>query len=156
MWSPAATSGCRGAITASATSATAAPRVTQTPFRVVRSALMTGMDVVTRQTTLEYVAQQTTQLRAANEAQSKYLSFLSHDLRGGLNGVFLMIEVLRRELVKEPKFKESLEDLEMMRRSICETSLANVLYSAGSMYLKDRSSSSQRTLAIPNRCAIGA
>jgi signal transduction histidine kinase len=33
-----------------------------------------------------------------------------------------MIEVLRRELAKEgPKFAESLEDLEMMRRSIFET-----------------------------------
>src|SRR5213082_3287067 len=55
------------------------------------------------------------------EAQTKYLSFLSHDLRGGLNGVLLMIEVLRRDLAAEPKFAESLEDLDVMRRSILET-----------------------------------
>jgi signal transduction histidine kinase len=83
--------------------------------------LQTGLDLIVRRSTVAFVAHQTAQLKAATEAQSKYLSFLSHDLRGGLNGVFLMIEVLRRELVKEPKFKEALEDLEMMRRSIFET-----------------------------------
>ena len=85
------------------------------------SALMAAMDLVTRQTTLEYVDHQTRQLKVANEAQSKYLSFLSHDLRGGLNGVCLMIEVLRRELSPEERFKESVDDLDMMRRSIFET-----------------------------------
>ena len=84
-------------------------------------ALHAGTDVMIRRATVAFVNHQTRQLKAATEAQSKYLSFLSHDLRGGLNGVFLMIEVLRRELVKEPKFSESLEDLEMMRRSIFET-----------------------------------
>jgi signal transduction histidine kinase len=83
--------------------------------------LQTGLDLIVRRSAAAFVDHQTAQLRAATEAQSKYLSFLSHDLRGGLNGVFLMIEVLRRELLKEPKFKESLEDLEMMRRSIFET-----------------------------------
>jgi signal transduction histidine kinase len=85
------------------------------------SALMAAMDLITRQTTLEFVAHQNRQLHAANEAQSKYLSFLSHDLRGGLNGVCLMIEVLRRQLAGEEQFKESVEDLDMMRRSIFET-----------------------------------
>ena len=84
-------------------------------------ALHAGLDLVVRRSAAAFVDHQTRQLRAATEAQSKYLSFLSHDLRGGLNGVFLMIEVLRRELVKEPRFTESLEDLEMMRRSIFET-----------------------------------
>ena len=84
-------------------------------------ALHAVLDLAARQGAVAFVDHQTRQLKAATEAQSKYLSFLSHDLRGGLNGVFLMIEVLRRELVKEPRFSESLEDLEMMRRSIFET-----------------------------------
>jgi signal transduction histidine kinase len=84
-------------------------------------ALHAVLDLAVRRGAAAFVEHQTQQLKAATEAQSKYLSFLSHDLRGGLNGVFLMIEVLRRELVKEPKFAESLEDLEMMRRSIFET-----------------------------------
>ncbi len=85
------------------------------------SALMAALDLITRQAALEFVAHQTRQLQAANEAQSKYLSFLSHDLRGGLNGVCLMIEVLKRELASEERFKESIDDLDMMRRSIFET-----------------------------------
>jgi signal transduction histidine kinase len=85
------------------------------------SALMAALDLMTRQASLAFVEHQTRQLKAANEAQSKYLSFLSHDLRGGLNGVCLMIEVLRRELSKEERFHESVEDLDMMRRSIFET-----------------------------------
>jgi signal transduction histidine kinase len=85
-------------------------------------ALHAVLDLAARQGAVAFVDHQTRQLKAATEAQSKYLSFLSHDLRGGLNGVFLMIEVLRRELAKEgEKFAEPLEDLEMMRRSIFET-----------------------------------
>jgi signal transduction histidine kinase len=84
-------------------------------------ALHAGLDLIVRRSTTAFVEHQTSQLSAATEAQSKYLSFLSHDLRGGLNGVFLMVEVLRRELAKEPRFAESLEDMEMMRRSIFET-----------------------------------
>ena len=83
--------------------------------------LNTTIDISVRQGASAFIEHQTRQLKAATEAQSKYLSFLSHDLRGELNGVFLMIEVLRRELVKEPKFAESLEDLDMMRRSIFQT-----------------------------------
>jgi signal transduction histidine kinase len=83
--------------------------------------LHAALDLVIRQATAAFVDHQTAQLKAATEAQSKYLSFLSHDLRGGLNGVFLMIEVLRRELVKEPRFADSLGDLDMMRRSIFDT-----------------------------------
>jgi signal transduction histidine kinase len=85
------------------------------------SALMAAVDLVTRQASLEFVEHQTRQLQAANEAQSKYLSFLSHDLRGGLNGVCLMIEVLRRELSQDQRFRESVDDLDIMRRSIFET-----------------------------------
>lgn len=84
-------------------------------------ALMGMLDLVTHRAALEFVDHQKRQLQAANEVQSKYLSFLSHDLRGGLNGVCLMIEVLKRELAPEERFKESVDDLDMMRRSIFET-----------------------------------
>ena len=43
-----------------------------------------------------FANEQRRELQSVVEAQTKYLSFLSHDLRGGLNGVLLMIEVLRR------------------------------------------------------------
>ena len=85
------------------------------------SALNIAIDVSVRRGVVSFAGQQRNELQAVVEAQTKYLSFLSHDLRGSLNGVLLMIEVLRRDLVKEPKFGESLEDLDVMRRSILET-----------------------------------
>lgn len=79
------------------------------------------VDLAARRATLAYVDYQSQQLRSATEAQSKYLSFLSHDLRGGLNGVFLMIEVLRREMASEPRLAATMKDLDTMRRSLLET-----------------------------------
>jgi signal transduction histidine kinase len=83
--------------------------------------LNVAMDLTVRRSVVAFVEHQTSQVQRATEAQSKYLSFLSHDLRGELNGVFLMIEVLRRELAQEERFAESLEDLDLMRRSIHQT-----------------------------------
>lgn len=80
-----------------------------------------GVDVATRLAVESFAAHQTRQLNAATEAQSKYLSFLSHDLRGGLNGIFLMIEVLKRELQGHAQFAETMQDLDLMRRSLLET-----------------------------------
>jgi signal transduction histidine kinase len=80
-----------------------------------------AVDLAGRRAVLAYVEFQTHELQAANEAQSKYLSFLSHDLRGGLNGVFLMIEVLKRELAGQSHLSETVEDLDTMRRSLLET-----------------------------------
>ncbi len=85
------------------------------------SALNLSVDIAVRRGVVSFASEQRNELQSVVEAQTKYLSFLSHDLRGGLNGVLLMIEVLRRDLVKEPKFGESLEDLDVMRRSILET-----------------------------------
>jgi len=84
-------------------------------------ALNGALDLAARRAILAFVEYQSQELRSANEAQSKYLSFLSHDLRGGLNGVFLMIEVLKRELADEPKLSETVRDLDSMRRSLLET-----------------------------------
>jgi signal transduction histidine kinase len=59
--------------------------------------------------------------QAEPAAMAKFLSFLSHDLRGGLNGAVLMIEVLKRQLGVDPKLASAVEDLEVVRRSILET-----------------------------------
>lgn len=84
-------------------------------------ALNSAMDVMARRSIQAFVDFQSRELQAATEAQSKYLSFLSHDLRGGLNGVFLMIEVLRRELASEPRLSGTVQDLDVMRRALMET-----------------------------------
>jgi len=84
-------------------------------------ALNMGIDVAERRGVITYVNQQRNELQSLVEAQSKYLSFLSHDLRGGLNGILLMLEVMRRDLEGEARFAEPLADLDTMRRSILET-----------------------------------
>ncbi len=85
------------------------------------AALNMGLDTAVRKGVTRFATYQQQQLKIVADAQSKYLSFLSHDLRGGLNGVLLMVEVLKRELAGEEKFSESLHDLDSMRRSILDT-----------------------------------
>jgi signal transduction histidine kinase len=58
------------------------------------------------------------ELRAQVDAQASFMSFLSHDLRGSLNGMVLMIEVLKRELQDRPEFAETIDDLTLMRKSV--------------------------------------
>ncbi len=84
-------------------------------------ALCEALDLIIRPSVVAHYARQAGDLLDANERKTKYLSFLSHDLRGGLNGIFLMVEVLRRELAGRPELTQTLEDLEIMRRSIIET-----------------------------------
>jgi signal transduction histidine kinase len=85
------------------------------------TALNFGVDLASRRSVVTFVQHQAQGLSAAMESQSKYLSLLSHDLRGGLNGVFLMIEVLKRQLAGESQFKSTIDDLDVMRRSLLET-----------------------------------
>lgn len=80
-----------------------------------------GIDVSLRRSVMNFVNHLTREMQLSAESQSKYLSFLSHDLRGGLNGVVLMVEVLKRELSADARFSRSIEDLEIMRRAILET-----------------------------------
>jgi signal transduction histidine kinase len=84
-------------------------------------ALNMAVDVAGRRGVMSFVTQQKVEMQSLVEAQTKYLSFLSHDLRGNLNGVLLMMEVLRHDLEAQPQFARSLEDLELMRRSILDT-----------------------------------
>src|SRR5205814_6442126 len=80
-----------------------------------------GIDVALRRAAVAFTAHQARELTSEAEATAKYLSFLSHDIRGSLNAVLLMAEVLRRALAKEPRFADSVSDLDMMRRSMLET-----------------------------------
>lgn len=48
------------------------------------------------------------------------LSFINHDVRGGLSGLTLMCEVLRRNLLKQPAGAENEADLSMLEGSIAD------------------------------------
>jgi signal transduction histidine kinase len=53
-----------------------------------------------------------------SEGQAQLMSSLTHDLRGSLNGIVLMLEVLRRELVNKPQLAETLADVHLMQSSM--------------------------------------
>jgi signal transduction histidine kinase len=83
--------------------------------------LNAGLDAGCRRAVTGFVRHQNEEIQATADSQGKYLSFLSHDLRGSLNGILLTMELLRRELGGFPQLKSSVEDLDLMRRSIHET-----------------------------------
>ncbi|HMB94747.1 MAG TPA: sensor histidine kinase, partial [Tepidisphaeraceae bacterium] len=97
-------------------------RVLKRPLSTVENvALNQGVDVAVRQSSVEFAEQQATALKIEASAMAKFLSFLSHDLRGGLNGAVLMIEVLKRELEGHEDLSESAEDLDTLRRTMLDT-----------------------------------
>jgi signal transduction histidine kinase len=84
-------------------------------------ALNMGVDLAARRSVLAFVAFQRRELESANHAHAKYLSFMSHDVRGGLNAILLSTDVLHHELAGQPQFAEALEDVEMIKRNILDT-----------------------------------
>src|SRR3954468_19882542 len=85
-----------------------------TEDRMEKSVLVTNAD--------GHEETQLRELQLNQEAQARYMSFLSHDLRGSLNGLVLMVEVLKREIEgKAASTDEVLADLAMMKRALVDT-----------------------------------
>ena len=63
-----------------------------------------GLDDAQQRGVMAFTEQLTAQLRAADELQSGYISCLNHEIRGAMNGVLLMAEVLKREVSRDPRF----------------------------------------------------
>lgn len=84
-------------------------------------AINMAIDLALQRGVTTFVEYLTEQLRSAAAAESKYLSFLSHDLRNHLNGVTLMLEVLGQRLGSEPQFQEDAQDVMRLQRSVSET-----------------------------------
>jgi signal transduction histidine kinase len=84
-------------------------------------ALNMGIDTALQHGVMAFINHQKEQLRAAGEVQSRYLSYLSHDLRNNLNGCTLMLEVLRQRLEGVEGFGEDVEDIAAIQRSVTET-----------------------------------
>jgi signal transduction histidine kinase len=84
-------------------------------------ALNMGVDLAARRSVLEFVNHQKRELEAAANAHAKYLSFMSHDVRGGLNAILLSTDVLYQDLAGQPQFAEALTDVETIKRNILET-----------------------------------
>jgi signal transduction histidine kinase len=84
-------------------------------------ALNMGVDLASRRSVLCFVNYQKRELEAAVNAHAKYLSFMSHDVRGGLNAILLSTDVLHQELNDRPEFAEALSDVDTIKRNIMET-----------------------------------
>jgi signal transduction histidine kinase len=84
-------------------------------------ALNMGVDLAARRSVLAFVEYQRSELKQAAEAHAKYLSFMSHDVRGGLNAILLTTDVLRLQLAEQPEFAEALAEVEMIKRNILDT-----------------------------------
>jgi signal transduction histidine kinase len=108
-----------------------------------------GLDAAVRKGVTKFTTFQQHQLKLVAEAQSKYLSFLAHDLRGGLNGVLLMVEVLKRELAGETKFNESIHDLDSMRRSILDTVSTMDRFLHAEQFRQGKVQTHNTTVALP-------
>lgn len=80
-----------------------------------------GIDTALQHGVMAFINHQKEQLRAAGEVQSRYLSYLSHDLRNNLNGCTLMLEVLRQRLEGLEGFAEDVQDITSVQRSVAET-----------------------------------
>ena len=80
-----------------------------------------GIDTALQHGVMAFINHQKEQLRAAGEVQSRYLSYLSHDLRNNLNGCTLMLEVLRQRLEGLEGFTEDVADIMSVQRSVAET-----------------------------------
>jgi signal transduction histidine kinase len=80
-----------------------------------------GIDIAMQRGIVSFVRYLTDQVRAAAVTESKYLAFLSHDLRNNLNGVTLTLEWLHQRLSAEPDLRDASDDLAALQQSINET-----------------------------------
>lgn len=80
-----------------------------------------ALDIVLQRGVQSYVRYLSQQLQSSTAAESKYLAFLSHDLRNNLSGIMLTVEWLSQKFGQTPEFRESAEDLASLQNAITET-----------------------------------
>ncbi|MGF1634826.1 MAG: sensor histidine kinase [Phycisphaerae bacterium] len=98
------------------------PGIMGRPLRTAeRYRLSDEIDLAVRGLVTAFSGFREEQIQHDARSLSKYLSFLSHELRGNLNSAMLLVELLRRDLADQPDMAESLEDLDLMRRSMLST-----------------------------------
>ena len=85
------------------------------------TALNWCIDLMGQQAMIAFVSHQNERLRAAAEAELKYLSFLSHDLNGNLGNVTLWLQILRRRLAASPQFADEVSALDTAQQAILDT-----------------------------------
>lgn len=84
-------------------------------------ALCMGLDLMSQQAVVAYVEHQAVQLRAAAEAELRYLSFLSHDLKNNLAGVTVWLQALHMQLLARAEMQDEAQSVEAIQQSILRT-----------------------------------
>src|SRR5215212_7719734 len=80
-----------------------------------------GIDTALHRGVMSFVVHLSEKLKSATETESKYLTYLSHDLRNKLNSVTLTLEWLSQRLAESPDYREEAGDLASLRTSVVET-----------------------------------
>ena len=84
-------------------------------------ALNMAVDTALQSGIIAFTDHQRDQIRAASESQSKYMAFLSHDLRNHLNHATLSLHFLSQRLTEIPGCGDGVADVESIQRSISAT-----------------------------------
>lgn len=80
-----------------------------------------GIDLITQRSLVSFIDHQNQRLTSAADAETKFISFLSHDLRNSLNHVMLSVEMIRRKMGAQPAFDEDARELDALQRTIRQT-----------------------------------
>jgi signal transduction histidine kinase len=84
-------------------------------------AINTGIDICQHQGTSAFVQHLAAKHRTSAEAEAKYLSFLSHDLRNNLGSLMLAVQLVARKTRDLPQFAQFNDDFEAVQRTIRHT-----------------------------------
>jgi signal transduction histidine kinase len=84
-------------------------------------ALDMAIDIALQQAVISFHQHQTAKLRSATEAEAKFLSFLAHDLRNGLNNIMLTMQWVEQSLRPAASWTEHADALRDARVSAEET-----------------------------------
>jgi signal transduction histidine kinase len=85
------------------------------------AALHAAIDVMLQRSVIALVDEQKSQLRAAAEAELKFLSFLSHDLNNNLFNISLLMSSHAMDLKSTGQFSEAQDSLRLAQKSIDDT-----------------------------------
>lgn len=80
-----------------------------------------GVDTLLQQTVRTYVEGMQARRKEMLDMESRFLAYLSHDMRNHLNGVTLSLQTLRQQLDDMPGLAESVEDLDAAQQAIAAT-----------------------------------
>jgi signal transduction histidine kinase len=84
-------------------------------------ALDIAVDLAMQQSVIAFIENQREQLKSSTEAEAKFLSFLAHDLRNGLNSILLTMQWVESSVGRYEELGEEREGLRSAREEATRT-----------------------------------